>query len=224
MSEVILANYESLNTAHQVIDRMVNAGIARNNIGLAVYNPDNKAANNLNTEDVTASEGAEFGAIVGTLTGLVAGLVAITVPGVGPIIAAGPLAAIGGALMGSGIGAASGAATGGLTAWLLDLGMSEDESNYYAESVRRGDALVTATVDEANASYVMDIMREFNPVDMDRRVSQWRAKGWNKFDPMVDPYTAVDLEQERSKYSNNDYPPHNEETSSLRRYNTPTQR
>jgi hypothetical protein len=41
---------------------------------------------------------------------------------------------------------------------------------------------------------------------------------------MVDPYTAVDLEKERSKYIANDYPPHTEETSSLRRYNTPSQR
>jgi hypothetical protein len=120
MSEVILANYESLDTAHQVIDRLVSAGIARGSIGLAAYDPDNRYAQHLK-EDVTAGEGAEFGAIVGTLTGLVAGLVAITIPGVGPIIAAGPLAAVGGALMGSGIGAASGAATGGLTAWLLGL-------------------------------------------------------------------------------------------------------
>lgn len=197
--ETILALYDSLEHANLAVRDLLSNGFERSNIGLAVYDRE-KAQMTQSDIDVSGEEGAGFGALVGGLTGLVAGLTAILVPGVGPVIAAGPLAAILGGATGVAIGTAAGAVTGGITASLINLGVPEDYAGYYAEAVRRGSALVTITT-ENRVSEAMSVLRQHNPMDIERRAFQWRKHGWQGFDPMADPYTAVDLAKEPDLYA-----------------------
>ena len=84
---------------------------------------------------------------MGALTGL--GLMAI--PGVGPIVAAGWLVA-------TLAGAAAGGATGGVIGALTQAGATPEEAEVYAESLRRGGAVVSVRVDDADRARVATIM------------------------------------------------------------------
>lgn len=219
MASTILATYNDIEDARKVIQDLTKHGFPRDDIGLAVYDYTGDYRQHMEHQRENDNEGVGFGAIAGTLIGAAAGLFAITVPGIGPIILAGPLSALGGAAAGSGIGAAAGAATGGVTDALLDMGVSDDDANYYAESLRRGDVLVSLTVTAHDADHGMHIMREHQPIDIDKRVVQWRKEGWDGFDPLVDPYTAEDLRDYRTNYHyDTDY-----EGEPVRRYDKETQ-
>jgi hypothetical protein len=200
MSETILAVYDTLDTAHSAVRDLTGSGFDRADIGVAARDYSSTDWGDA-TEDVTGSEGSGFGALVGGLTGVVMGLTAITIPGIGAIIAAGPLAAALGAATGGAIGAVAGVATGGLVASLVDLGVSDIDAETYAEHVRRGGALVSVTVrDESRIGTATDILNRYNPVDIERRATQWKAKGWSGYDKMADPYTAEDLAVDRQSY------------------------
>src|SRR5690606_27549025 len=111
------------------------------------------------------------GGVIGGTAGLVAGMASLAIPGLGPIIAAGPIAA---ALTGAGVGAVAGGIIGALT----NLGVHEDDAHYYAESVRRGGALVLVRAEDARAQLAADIMQQHNAVDIDQRAAEWRQAGW----------------------------------------------
>lgn len=159
----ILAVYDNFNTANNAIPDLVLAGFARGDIGLAASDATGEYARIIN-EDLSGSEGASFGAAVGTVTGAVIGLGAIVIPGIGPIVAAGPLAATLGGVTGAAVGATAGVVTGGITASLVHIGVPHDEAEHYAESMRRGNALVTVTVtNEAEVTSAMGVLRRYNP-------------------------------------------------------------
>jgi hypothetical protein len=200
MSETILAVYDTLDTAHSAVRDLTGSGFDRSDIGVAARDYNNADWGDVD-DNVTGSEGSGFGALVGGLTGVVMGLTAITIPGIGAIIAAGPLAAALGAATGGAIGAVAGAATGGLVASLVDLGVPDEDAESYAEHVRRGGALVSVTVkDESRVGTATDILNRYHPVDIDRRATQWKAKGWTGYDKMADPYTAEHLAADRQNY------------------------
>jgi uncharacterized membrane protein len=196
--ETILAVYDTLESAQNAVNALVSAGFDRADIGLAARDVNDRVAKSVkgdhSPDDVDGAEGAGFGALVGGLTGLVLGLTAITIPGIGAIIAAGPIAAALGGATGAAIGATAGALTGGVTASLIDMGVPEEHAEYYAESVRRGSSLVSITVKDAGRTQrAMDILRAHQPVDVERRATQWKMKGWKGFDPKADPYTSVEM-------------------------------
>jgi hypothetical protein len=200
MSETILAVYDTLDTAHSAVRDLTGSGFDRADIGVAARDYSSTDWGDVD-DNVTGSEGSGFGALVGGLTGVVMGLTAITIPGIGAIIAAGPLAAALGAATGGAIGAVAGAATGGLVASLVDLGVPDEDAESYAEHVRRGGALVSVTVkDESRVGTATDILNRYHPVDIDRRATQWKAKGWTGYDKMADPYTAEHLAADRQNY------------------------
>ena len=127
------------------------------------------------------------------------------IPGIGPIIAAGPLVALLGGVAGAVVGATAGAVTGGLTASLVHIGVPEDEAGHYAESVRRGNALVTVTThNDDEVTKAMNILRMYHPIDVEHRASDWRAKGWTGFDATANPYTDEDLVREGELYRDRD--------------------
>lgn len=196
MTSTILASFKTIETAQAAINDLTSAGFASDDIGLATYKGDQVDVNT-DMDDVQAGEGAGFGATIGSVVGAVAGLVAITVPGIGPVIAAGPLAAALGAITGAGIGAVSGAVTGGITASLVNFGVPEEDAHYYAESLRRGAALVSVNVTDADADRATQILQSHYPLDIDSRVENWRDTGWKGFDPLVAPLTADEIAKER---------------------------
>jgi len=116
-------------------------------------------------EDAHTANCALTGGVVGGAAGLAASLMALSIPGIGPIVAAGPLVAM---LSGAGAGAMAGGLIGALT----DAGVPEENANYYAETVRRGGALVTVKVDESRADRAAEIMRVNGAIDLDERVSR----------------------------------------------------
>jgi hypothetical protein len=144
-----------------------------------------------------AATGAVTGGVVGGAAGLAASLMGLAIPGIGPIIAAGPIVAT---LSGAGVGAVAGGLIGGLT----DMGVSKTDAEYYAESVRRGGALVTVRADDARAERAADIMREHGAIDIERRAEQWRQRGWTGWNDQVQPYTREDIDRDRDLYGTTD--------------------
>jgi hypothetical protein len=126
------------------------------------------------------------------LGGLLVGLGALAIPGVGPLIAAGPIATT---LLGAGVGAAA----GGLLGALVDVGVPEDEANYYAEGVRRGGVLVSVGAEDAMVDRVINILERHNAVDVQRRAEEWQREGWTRFDSTAQPYKHDNLQQKKQR-------------------------
>jgi hypothetical protein len=144
-----------------------------------------------------AAAGAVTGGVVGGAAGLAASLMGLAIPGIGPIIAAGPIVAM---LTGAGVGAVAGGLIGGLT----DMGVSKPDAEYYAESVRRGGALVTVRADDSRAERAAEVMREHGAIDIERRAGQWRERGWTGYDEKAPAYTTADLDRDRDLYGTTD--------------------
>lgn len=209
MAKTIVALYDDFNVAQDVVTDLVEAGFSRENISLVASDATGEHARRYTgdnvDEDVTAGEGAGFGAVVGALVGLGVSLI----PGIGPVLGAGPLAVA----LTAGIGAAAGAITGGITAALIDMGVDEEDAGYYAEGLRRGGTLVSATVDEAWLDRVEEVMNRHHPVDIDQRTAYWRETGWSGFSSESTPYSADELARERESYG--DYSTRASSTSGL---------
>jgi len=103
-------------------------------------------------------------------------------------------------LSGAGVGTVAGGLIGGLT----DMGVSKGDAEYYAESVRRGGALVTVRADDTRADRAAEIMRNHGAVDIEQRAEQWRQQGWTGWNEKADPYTAADLDRDRDVYGDAD--------------------
>ena len=116
----------------------------------------------------------------------------MAIPGVGPVVAAGWLVA---ALT----GAVAGGATGGIIGALSQAGLSKEETEVYAEGLRRGGAIVSARVADADAARLQTIM-DRSSVRIADRAAAYRKSGWTTFDPNAKPYTVDEVNRERSLY------------------------
>jgi hypothetical protein len=139
-----------------------------------------------------AGTGAGVGAVVGGAAGLLAGLGLMAIPGVGPVVAAGWLAA-------TLTGAVAGGATGGLVGALTQAGVDKDEADLYAEGLRRGGAVVSARVADAEASRLQAVM-DLSAVKVADRSAAYRKAGWTSFDPGATPYSPEQVRRERELY------------------------
>jgi len=189
--------YDSRADAEQVVSALEAAGVPHDDISVITHNRDTGATSGTDTvaSDETKS-GAGTGATVGTVlgggAGLLAGLGALAIPGVGPVVAAGWLIAT---LAGAGVGAA----TGGLLGSLTGAGVSERDAHVYAEGVRRGGTLVTVRTNDARSSQIESIMGSHNSADLAARDRDYRASGWEGFDPAAAPYSPTTTEMERNR-------------------------
>ncbi len=199
MAKTIVGSFDSFDEAQRVARELIDDGFASSEINVVASNirgnfkPDDR----LQVTDTShAASGAVAGGVLGGAAGLAVSLMGLTVPGLGPIIAAGPLAAT---LSGAGAGALAGGLIGGLT----ELGVSKTDAEYYAESVRRGGALVTVRTDDEAADRAVDVMREHGAVDIDKRASMWREKGWRGWDDdaATRPYSLEEIERDREMYN-----------------------
>jgi hypothetical protein len=204
VAKTIVGSFDSFEEAQEVFRDLQQGGFARDDISIIANNAAGSiesrtgdlpadAPATMSDTGSGAATGAAAGGVLGGAAGLVVGLMGLAIPGIGPIVAAGPLAA---ALAGAGVGAVAGGLIGGLTG----AGVSEEDANYYAESVRRGGALVTVRADDARAEEAARIMRSHGAVDIERRAEQWRQEGWTRHDPSAQPYTVEQMERERSVY------------------------
>jgi hypothetical protein len=204
VAKTIVGSFDSFEEAQEVFRDLQQSGFSRDDISIIGNNASGtvqstagdlppEAPDTLSDTGSGAATGAAAGGVLGGAAGLVVGLMGLAIPGIGPIVAAGPLAA---ALAGAGVGAVAGGLIGGLTG----AGVSEEDANYYAESVRRGGALVTVRADDARADEAARIMRTHGAVDIERRVEQWRQEGWTRHDPAADPYSVEQRERDRAVY------------------------
>jgi len=198
MIKTIVGSFDSFNEAHKVANDLRAAGFMDSDISIVANNAagDYQADPRVTAapDDASATaKGALTGAVVGGGAGLAASLAGLAIPGIGPIIAAGPIVA-------TLAGAGTGAVAGGLIGGLVDLGVPESHAQYYAESVRRGGALVTVRADEVRADEVQAILREHGAVDIEGRVERWRESGWERFDAEAPPYSADEIRRDRAAY------------------------
>jgi hypothetical protein len=203
MNKAIVALYDNLDEAQRVVQDLIDAGLSRDNISIVANDVSGDYGRHVadvpaeGEHHVGPAEGSAFGSVVGGLTGLLVGLGALAIPGIGPVIAAGPLVA---GLAGALTGAVAGGATGGIVGGLLSMGVPEDDAQYYAEGIRRGGTLVSATVDDVFAPRVQAIMNSHNPVDVQQRAETWQQTGWQGFNASGTAYDAETLRRERETY------------------------
>jgi hypothetical protein len=211
MDKILIALYDELETARDAADKLVDEGVDRELLDLVAYDPAGEYGKFLHTADdipvtdemdigeptqegVSTAEAASFGAVVGTLGGIFASLAAGFFPGIGPVVAAGSVTA-------TLATAAAGAATGGLIGALVDLGLSKETANLYAEGVRRGGTLLIARVPEGERREVWSVLAAHDPIDIDQRATQWRREGWTSFDTSGQPYSHVEVQRDRDLYT-----------------------
>lgn len=149
------------------------------------------------TEGLTAAEGATAAAAGGAAGGILAALGLAAIPGIGWVLAAGP---IGSVIASSLVAGAVGAVGGGITGALTSNGISEADADLLAEGVRRGGTLVVLSVPESEVEVVTAALHRHNPINLDRTVERWRSRGWNGYDPALQPYAGDDVVVERQHF------------------------
>lgn len=205
MTVTISRLYNSYAEAQEAVNNLEAAGVKYGDISIIAsnadnwYSPDRKPTTypdrDLDGKDdraEAAGTGAGVGAAVGGAAGLLAGLGLMAIPGIGPVVAAGWLVA-------TLTGAAAGGATGGIIGALTQAGVSKDEADVYAEGLRRGGAVVSARVADADASRLQAIM-DRSAVRLPDRSATYRKAGWRSFDPNAQPYNVEQVRRERELY------------------------
>ncbi|MGO4573021.1 hypothetical protein [Microvirga sp. 2TAF3] len=185
VQNTITAFYDNYDDAARTVSRLEAAGIPHADISLVANNANeaySQHATRSFDEDESRSGAAGTGATIGTLAGggagLLAGLGMLAIPGLGPVVAAGWIVS-------TLVGAGAGAAVGGLAGALIDAGVSEEEAHVYTEGVRRGGALVTVKVGEADMGRTIDILDDEGRVDIEERQNAWRSEGWEGYAPPI---------------------------------------
>ena len=190
--KTVVASFNRLADATAALRDLREAGFAETDINLLASRTTQDTEPGL-VEDTAsgAATGAIAGGALGGAAGLAAALMGLAIPGVGPILAAGPIAA---ALAGAGAGAVAGGVVGALT----DVGISESDAQVYAESVRRGGAVITVRTDESRAALAEEILDRHDAVDIEERVAAWKRSGWTGYDPDAPEWSPAQIEAERA--------------------------
>jgi hypothetical protein len=185
MTQTITRLYDSYDRALQAVRALKDAGFPDREISVVASEATTHDAHAASATAEDAGTGASVGGVVGAAAGLLAGLGVLAIPGIGPVVAAGWLAstfAVGAA------GAVAGGAVGGIVGALTSSGVPEDEANVYAESVRRGDTLLTVRVPDEREMEATRILASFPTVNPSSRAEEYRGAGWTGFDAAGDPY------------------------------------
>lgn len=202
--KTVVGMFDDLGDARQAVSELKNRGFQQNEVSLVAnasaddyhghFDPQGRYNAESSSGAGNTETGAGIGAILGGIAGLLAGLSLITIPGIGPIVGAGPVAST---LM----GAVAGGVVGGLFGALIDAGVPKEHAGYYSEGVRRGGTLVIVKTTAAQVDQATRILEQFNPVDVEQRVSSWRERGWSDYDPAAPPYNSSQIAEERRSYA-----------------------
>jgi hypothetical protein len=204
MSHIITRLFDNFRDAEHAVIELERAGVPHGDISLVSHRGDPGHANARvrAPRDHTANEaavrdagvGAALGGVIGAGGGVLAGLGLLAIPGLGPVVAAGWLAS---AAVTAVAGGAILAGAGGIVGALTHAGVSQQEADVYAESVRRGGTLVSAKVDNDHLVAANAALGRVPYVDIAERGAAYRREGWTRFDPDAPDYTEAEIEQER---------------------------
>ncbi|WFU90159.1 hypothetical protein QA644_29615 (plasmid) [Rhizobium sp. CC1099] len=92
---------------------------------------------------------------------------------------------------------------GGFWPQLGDWLLPDEDRAVYAEGLRRGGFLVSASVDEATYDTAHDILDDEGAIDMDERADLWRSEGWNVLKPN-ETYVEARYDRNRLGEANRD--------------------
>jgi hypothetical protein len=143
-----------------------------------------------------AGDGAATGGLIGGGAGLLAGLGMLAVPGLGPVVAAGWLAST---AAGAAIGAAAGGIVGGIVGALTHEGVEKRDAEVYAESIRRGGAVVVVRNHNAKRREIEQALSDYNSTDAGLRGDYYRSSGWAGYDDTAPAYDTAQIESERAR-------------------------
>ena len=209
MTATISRLYNDYADAREAVRNLEAAGVEHNDINIIASNADNWYSSSDRKGDKretfpdrdldgkddraeAAGAGAGVGAAVGGAAGLLAGLGLMAIPGVGPVVAAGWLVST---LAGAAAGGVAGSVVGALT----QAGISKEGADIYAEGLRRGGAVVSARVTDADAPRLQAIM-DRSAVNVRERAAAYRQAGWQSFNTKEMPYTPEQVRKERELY------------------------
>jgi uncharacterized membrane protein len=145
MAKTVTAFYETYATAQSAVADLLHHDIRREDIRILVQEALAKDGVRIAEEDTNGvAAGVGIGAALGGVGGLVLGLTAF------PLLAA---------LVGAGVGGAAGSIMG----LLAEMGLPEDEAQYYAAGVRRGGVLVTVHAADDVAERAASVLATHHP-------------------------------------------------------------
>jgi hypothetical protein len=208
MTKTLTRVYSDYVSAERAIREVKAAGLSDSNISIVASNADgwhkpgstdvdpkhDKDRDGKDDRSEGAATGGGLGAIAGGAAGLAAGLGLLAIPGVGPVVAFGWLAALA-------TGAVAGGATGGIIGALVESGTSKENAELYVESLRRGGAIVTAKVPDAEETRYAAIL-DLSAIDVTQRAAAYRSSGWKGYDPAASAYDVEQVRREREIYRN----------------------
>lgn len=142
-----------------------------------------------------AGDGATTGGVLGAGAGLLAGLGMLAVPGLGPIVAAGWLAST---AAGAAAGAVAGGVIGGILGALTHEGVDRKDAEIYAESVRRGGAVVVVRNPGERRPEIEQALSDYAS-DAAARGDYYRNSGWTGYDPAGPEYDQAQIDEERAR-------------------------
>jgi hypothetical protein len=206
MTKTLTRVYDDYESAELAVRELEAAGLGASHIGIVASNaegwhkPGGKDVDPKHDKDRDgkddraegAATGGGMGAIAGGAAGVAAGLGMLAIPGIGPVVAAGWLAALAS-------GAVAGGAAGGLIGALVESGTSKENAELYVEALRRGGAVVTAKVADADQAKYAAIM-DHSAFDIAAREKAYRNSGWRGYDPAAPAYDAEQARREREAY------------------------
>jgi hypothetical protein len=206
MTKTLTHVYSDYASAEEAVRELKAAGLGDSHIGLVASNADgwhkpgsdsvdprhDKDRDGKDDRSEGAATGGGLGAIAGGAVGVAAGLGMLAIPGVGPVVAMGWLASLA-------AGAIAGGATGGIVGALVESGTSKENAALYVEALRRGGAIVTAKVSDADAEKYKAILSQ-NDIDVTARERSYRDTGWGGYDVAARAYTPEEVRRERETY------------------------
>jgi hypothetical protein len=198
-TQTLTALYDSYEQAARAVDALERADVPHADIAIVTSNSDGRAGA-VDTPpggELGARAGATTGTVLGGAGGLLVGLSLLSLPALGPVAVAGWIAAT---LVGVGAGASFGSAAGGLVGSLVKAGVTEDQANFYAESVRRGGTILTVKVSPERATEIDGILAAQSRVDWVERHRFYADEGWTRFDERARPFTAAEIARENERY------------------------
>lgn len=211
MADTIVRVFDHPGDALQAVRRVEALGVDHDDVSLIANNREGwyddkgvrhdrlrKKDDDLDGKDDRV-EGAGGGAVTGGLlgggAGLLAGLGMLAIPGLGPVVAAGWLAST---AAGATAGAVAGGVLGGVLGALTHEGVDRKDAEIYAESVRRGGAVVVVRKPGARRQEIEKALSDYS-TDAAGRGEYYRSGGWTGYDPAGPEFDTQQIEDERAR-------------------------